>query len=69
MKEYSVIFFKQWNIFCLCLHNIGVNSYLFVNDVEIYKFKAKESEIHVAPLWLGNVSKDFSSENMKKTGL
>ena len=43
-----------------------MNSYTFVNGVEIYKFKAKDSEINTAPLCLGNVSK---VDNMKKTGL
>ena len=53
---------------CLSLHYIGANSYLFVNGIEIYKFKSKESEINPIPLCLGNVSKDFSVDNMKKTG-
>ena len=30
---------------CLSLHCNGANSYLFVNGTEIYKFKAKDSEI------------------------
>ena len=30
-------------------------------------FKAKDSEIKAALLWLGNVSKDFSNDNMKNT--
>ena len=30
---------------CLSLHYNGANSYLFVNGTEIYKFKAKDSEI------------------------
>ena len=42
------------------------NSYLFANDTEIIKFKAKDSEIVVNPLCLGNISEDFSSANMKK---
>ena len=32
---------------------------LFVKGVEIYKFKAKDSEINVVPLFQGNVSKNF----------
>ena len=44
------------------------NSYLFVNGTEIYKFKAKDSEIVATPLCLGNISKDWSVDNMKKTG-
>ena len=55
--------------FSLSLHYNGVNSYLFVNDTEIYKFKAKDSEIVAAPWCLGNVSKDWSVDNMNKTGL
>ena len=51
------------------MHCIGANSYLFVNGTEIYKFKAKNSEIVTTPLCLGNVSKDFSVDNMEKAGL
>ena len=47
----------------------GANSYLFPNGTEIIKFKAKDSEIVGYPLCLGNISKDFSVGNMKKTGL
>ena len=47
----------------------GANSCLFVNGTEIIKFKAKDSEIVASPLCLGNISKDFSVDNMKKTGL
>ena len=47
----------------------GVDSYLFVNVKEIVKFKAKDSAIVVTPLCLGNISKDWSVNNMKKTGL
>ena len=50
------------------LHYNGVNSYLFVNGIQIYKFKAKDSEIVATPLCLGNISKDWSVDNMKKTG-
>ena len=46
-----------------------MNSYTFVNDVEIYKFKVKNSKINLAPLHLGNISKDFSVDDMRKAGL
>ena len=49
------------------MHYNGANSYLFVNGTEIYKFKAKDSEIVATPLCLGNISKDWSVDNMKKT--
>ena len=51
------------------LHYNGDNSYLFVNRKEIIKFKAKDSEVVAYPLCLGNISKDFSVDHMKKTGL
>ena len=51
------------------MHYNGDNSYLFVNGREIIKFKAKDSEIVANPLCLGNISEDFPSANMKKTGL
>ena len=54
---------------CLSLHDNEANSYLFVNGTEIHKFAAKNSEIAASPLCLGNISKDFSVDNMKKTGL
>ena len=50
------------------MHYNGANSYLFVNGTEIYKFKAKDSAIVASPLCLGNISKDWSVDNMKKTG-
>ena len=39
------------------------------NGTEIIKFKAKDSEIAATPLCLGNISKDWSVDNMKGTGL
>ena len=39
-----------------------------MNGVETYKFKAKDSEIVATLLCLGNISKDLSVDNMKKTG-
>ena len=54
--------------FCLSLHFNGANSYLSVNGTEVYKFKAKDSEIAASPLCLGIISKDWSTDNMKRTG-
>ena len=45
------------------------NSYLFVNGTETIKIKAKDSEIVAYPLCLGNISKDVSVDDIKKTGL
>ena len=44
-KEYSINFTEQQRKFCLSLHFNAMNSYIFVNDVEIHKFKAKDSKI------------------------
>ena len=55
--------------FVLSLHYNGTNSFLFVNASKIYQFKAKDPEIKDYTLCLGNISKDFTINNMKKTGL
>ena len=51
----------------MSLHYNGGNSYLFVNVTVIYKFKKKDSEIVATPLCLGNISKNWSVDNMKNT--
>ena len=61
-----LINFTEKNTFCLSLNYNGADSYLFVNRTEIYKLKAKDSEIVASPLCLGNISKDWSTDNMKK---
>ena len=66
---YSINFTEKNKKFCLSLHYNGANSYLFVNGKEIIKFKAKDSEIVAGPFCLGNISRDWSADNMKKTGL
>ena len=68
-KMYSNNFTEQNKKFCLSLHYNRANSYLFVNGKEIHKFKAKDSEIVAAPLYLGNISNNWSVDNMIKTGL
>ena len=65
-KMYSINFTKQNKKFCLSLHYNGANSYLFVDGKEIHQFKAKDSEIVANPLCLGNISKDWSVDNMIK---
>lgn len=37
--------------------------------LKVYHFIAKDSEIKPHPLCLGNLSKDFTVDNLKKTGL
>ena len=64
---YSTDFTVTNKKFCLSLHYKGANSYLFVNGTEINKFKAKDSKIS-KPICLGNTSKDWSVDHMKRTG-
>ena len=68
-KEYSINFTEIKKKFYLSLNYNGSNSYLFVNGVKICKLKAEDSEINIAPLSRGNVSKGFLIDNMKRTGL
>ena len=42
---------------------------MIVNGKEIHNFKAKDSEIVATALCLGKISKDWSVDDMKKTGL
>ena len=51
------------------MHYNGANNHLFVNGKEIHKFKVKDSEIVATPLCWGNISKDWTIDTMKKTGL
>ena len=67
-KMYPINFTVTKKKFCLSLNYNGASSYLFVNGTEIYKFKAKDCETAGSPLCLGNISKDWSTDNMKKTG-
>ena len=66
---YSINLTVTKNEFCSSLHYNEANSYLIVNGEKIVKFKA--SEIAASPVCLGNISKDWSADNMKKkkTGL
>ena len=68
-KDHAINFSKQQNKFCLSSHYNQVNNYLFVNSVETYKLKAKYAEINAAQLCLGNVSKDFPTDNIKNIRL
>ena len=51
------------------MHYDRANSYLSLNYTELIKFKAKYSEILATPLYLGNISKKLSAENMRNTEL
>ena len=66
-KMYLISFTEHNKKFRFSLYYNGANSYLLVNGKEIHKLKAKDSEI--VTLCLANISKDWTVNNMKKTGL
>ena len=66
---YSINFTEKNKKFCFGLHCNKENSYLFVNSTEIHEFRSKDSQILSHSLCLGNFSKDWSVDNMTKTGL
>ena len=55
--------------FVLILRYNGTNSFLLINATKLYQFKAKNSEIKDYALCLGNIPKDFTINNTKKTEL
>ena len=65
----SIDFTEYNKKFCFSLQYNGANSYLFVNGKEIIKFIGKDPEIIATPLYLENISKDLTVDNMKITGL
>ena len=64
--KYPINFTQSGERFVLSLHYNGSSSLLFVNATKVYQFKAKNSEIKDYALFLDNVSKDFTINNMKK---
>ena len=64
--KYPINFTQSGKRFVLSLHYNGNNSFLFVNATKIYQPKAKHSEVKDYTLRLGNISKDFTINNMKK---
>ena len=68
-EKYPINFIQPRKRFILSLNYNGSNSFSFVNATKIYHFKAKDSEIRDYTSCLGNISEDFTINNMvKKTG-
>ena len=67
--KYPIDFTQSNRRLLLSLHYNGSDSFLFVDATKIYQFQAKDSEIKKYTLNVGNVSKDFTIDVMKKTGL
>ena len=68
-KGKDIIILGEGSTQGLSIHDNGSSSFLFVNAAKVYQFKGKNSEIKDYALCLGNVSKDFTINNIKKTGL
>ena len=67
--EYSINFAEKGKKFWLSLLYNKSSSYLFVNGVKIYHFKAEDSDLNEYSVCLGNISKKVSNANLKQTGL
>ena len=67
--KYPISFTQPRKRFVLSLQYNRSNSFLLVDATKIYQFKAKDSEIKDYTMCLDNVSKSFTINNMKKTGL
>ena len=77
--QYLINFSRSNRKSCLSLHyngnsynnttaiaTIATVFYLLMLQIYIYQFKAKDSEKKIYTLCLGNISGDFSANNMKK---
>ena len=69
IRNQEKTFTQSGKRFVLSLPYNGGNSFLFVNATKVYQFKGKHSEIKDYTLCLGNFSKDFAINNMKRTVL
>ena len=68
--KYSINFSRPQLKSCLSLHYNGSNSFLFFYATNIYQLKAERSEVQKSNLLsLGNISKYFTANNMKKQDL
>ena len=68
-KIYSQKFTQSSKKFILSLHYNSNDSYLFVNDAQELKFKAKDDQIINEKLCLGNLSSEWTKSESEKTGL
>ena len=54
----------------MCLHYNVVNSYLFVNGKQIYKFKANNKDVNLpAKFFVGSISNKFDAIDFKEVSL
>ena len=67
--ECSINFIEWGKEFCLSLHKYASSNYLFFTGTKIYQFKAKDAKLNTYRVCLENISKDFSNDTTKLTGL
>ena len=67
--KYPIDFTETEKIFLLRLYNYGSNCFLFVHAINLYQFKAKDSEVKPYALCLGKISKNLRSKTWKKKRL
>ena len=65
-KKISINFSKSNTTLCLSLHYNGDESYLYVNQTKICKFKANNN-ISWFNFSLGNILKDFAKDEQRET--
>ena len=68
-KNYYRNFTEHGEKFVLSLHYNGDDSYLFVNDRQELKFKAKNDQLIKKKLCIGNLSDQWTASESEKTGL
>ena len=69
-KAFSINFTKASTKFCLSLHFKAHNSYLFVNEKEIFKFKADNKNVKYSTRFcLGSVCDGFSPTESREAPL
>ena len=62
--KYPINFTEPVKRYVLSLQYNGSNSFLFINAVKVYRFKGKDSDINPYPSCIGNISKDFTLDNI-----
>ena len=64
--KYPINFTKSRKRFMSSLHYNWSGSFLFLEGTIMYQFKGRDYEIKDISLYLGNISKDFVINNLKK---
>ena len=65
--KYAILHNQEKDLYKI--YTLMENSFFIFNAKKVYQFNAKHSEIKYYSMCLGNVSKDFTINNTKKTGL